>query len=278
MSLVRVLIFALLGGLPCAGEWTTAQKEWALGTSAILTKLNGHRYDLLAGTDEPEKLAGIKSILENTWGIHARQDLTETIHDLLEDASTRNKIAWNYPRVVSLARWGHAVGHITEVEAWAVIMPTAQRLQHTFFSWQELGRAYVDARQLFFRDDVGVRRESEWLYRSILLDPASPWRKYAWDLDLGGDLVTASPAKSAELTLAVHPQGLMCVRLRVPDHIDAEDHAYEPYLRAIEKAVGCKPRITAAATIRKTGFWTLNAPTTTCCRVPRSSRGSASSR
>ena len=63
-------------------------------------------------------------------------------------------------------------------------------------------------------------------YRSILLDPASPWRKYPWDPYLGGDRVTANPAKSAELTLAVHPQGLMCVRVRAPDHIDAEDHAY----------------------------------------------------
>jgi hypothetical protein len=55
-----------------------------------------------------------------------------------------------------------------------------------------------------------------------------------------------NPAKSAELTLAVHPQGLMCVRVRVPDHLDAEDHAYEPYLKPIEKAVGCKPRGTDA--------------------------------
>jgi hypothetical protein len=125
-------------------------------------------------------------------------------------------------------------------------MPAAMRLQHTFFSWQELGRAYVDARRQFYGDDLGVRRESEWLYRSILLDPASPWRKYAWDMDLGGDPVTANPAKSGELTLAVHPQGLMCVRLRVPDRIEAEDHAYEPYLKAIEKTVGCKPRVTDA--------------------------------
>src|SRR5437868_7643328 len=109
-----------------------------------------------------------------------------------------------------------------------------------------MGRAFVDARRLFFHDELRIRRESEWLYRSILLDPASPWRKYGWDLDLGGGLVTSTPAKSAEPTLAVHPQGLLCVRLRVPDHIDAEDHAYEPYLAAIEKTVGCKPRITGS--------------------------------
>src|SRR5882672_242933 len=102
MSPVRALIIPLLFAVPCAAEWITAQKEWALGTSAILTKLNDHRYDLLAGTDEPEKLADIKSILEDVWGIHSRQDLQQTIDDLLEDAGTRNKIAWNYPRVVSL--------------------------------------------------------------------------------------------------------------------------------------------------------------------------------
>jgi hypothetical protein len=243
MFLVRVLIFASLFGLPCAAEWTTAQREWALGTSAVLTKVNAQRYDLLVGTDEPVKLVHVKSILENTWGIHSREDLLESIHDLLQDPGTRNGIAWNYPRVVSLARWGYAMGYISEAEAWAVIMPTAQRLQRAFFSWQELGRAYLDARQHFYGDELAIRRENEWVYRAILLDPTSPWRKYAWDLDLGGDPVTARPGKSAELTLAVHPQGLMCVRLRIPDHLDAEDHAYEPYLKAIENAVGCKPRI-----------------------------------
>ncbi len=45
-----VLIATLLLAVPCAAEWTTAQKEWALGTSAILARVNGHRYDLLAGT------------------------------------------------------------------------------------------------------------------------------------------------------------------------------------------------------------------------------------
>jgi len=241
-----VLIATILLAVPCSADWTTAQKEWALGTSAILAKVNGHRYDLLAGTDEPEKLARIKSILEETWGSHSRQDLVKTIRELLDDAESRNKIAWNYPRAVSLGRWGYAVGHITEDEAWDTIMRAALRLQHTFSSWQELGHAYVDARLMFYGNEIAIRRESEWVYSSILLDPASPWRKYAWDLDLGGDLVSANPAKSAELTLAVHPQGLMCVRVRVPDRLDAEDHAYEPYLNAIEKAVGCKPRVTDA--------------------------------
>jgi hypothetical protein len=152
-------------------------------------------------------------------------------------------VPWNYPRVVSLARWGYAVGQITEKEAWAVIMPTAQTLQRSFSSWQEMGRAYLDARGLFFRNDLASRRENEWVYRAILMDPASPWRKYAWNLDLGGGPVSAAPAKSAELTLAVHPQGLMCARVRVPDHLDLEDHSYEPYLTALEKTVGCKPRL-----------------------------------
>src|SRR4051794_11505124 len=88
MSLGRILIIGLSCWLPCAGEWTSAQKEWALGTSAFLTKLNGHRYDLLAGIDDPEKLQGIKSILEAPWGIHSRQDLIETIDDLLGDVGT----------------------------------------------------------------------------------------------------------------------------------------------------------------------------------------------
>ncbi len=244
MFSLRVVIFTLLFGIPSVADWTAEQKEWALGTSAVLAKVYDERYDLLAGTDNPGQLARTKWILENTWHIKSREDLVQIIQDLRQDDSTTDKIAWNYPRVVSLSRWGYAVGYLTETEAWAIIMPTAGRIQHTFSSWQELGHAYVDARRVFWDDEPGVRRQTEWIYRSILLDPTSPWRKYAWDLDLGGETVSTKPAKSAELTMAVHPQGLMCVRLRVPDHVDG--HSYEPYLQGIEKAVGCKPRVTGA--------------------------------
>ena len=249
----KFLAFGLLCIIPCAAaDWTTAQKEWALGTSSVLTRGNNDRDDLLAGADDARGLAGIEHVLGNIWDIHSRQDLGVTMYRLFTDAATKDKIAWNYPRVVSLARWGYAVGYINEAEAWAVIMPTAMKLQHTFSSWQEMGRAYVEARVRF---DPELRRKSEWLYRSILMDPSSPWRKYAWDLDLGGDSVATKRAKSAELTVAAHPQGLMCVRVRVPDHIDAGDRAFEPYLKAIAKTVGCEPHVTRTQYDSKD--WTL---------------------
>jgi hypothetical protein len=34
--------------------------------------------------------------------------------------------------------------------------------------------------------------------------------------------------------------------VRIPDHLDSANLAYEPYLQAIEKTVGCKPRVKSA--------------------------------
>jgi hypothetical protein len=218
--------------------------------------VNDQRYDLLAGTDEPRKLAQIETLLRDTWNVHSREDLTRVILDLALDNGSREAVAWNYPRAVIVARWGYAMGYLSEAEAWTVIMPAAQRLQQTFSSWHELGRSYLTARQVFWGGGVALQRENEAVYRSILMDPASPWRKYPWNLDLGGGPVKVTPAKSAELILAVHAHGLMCARVRVPDHLDAQDLSYEPYLTAIGKAVGCKPRVTAGSYTSKD--WVLD--------------------
>jgi hypothetical protein len=51
MTPLRVLAAGLVLMLPCAAEWTQAQKEWALGTAAVLAQVNGDRYDLLGGAD-----------------------------------------------------------------------------------------------------------------------------------------------------------------------------------------------------------------------------------
>ena len=253
---VRQILLAACCGITCLAQWTPAQKEWALGTSAVLTKVNDERYDLLAGADDPQKIAYISDLLVNTWGIHSRDELTRQIVDLAWDNKSTEAIAWNYPRAVMLARWGHAVGYLNADEAWTVIMPAAQAIQRAFPSWQEMGRAYIRAREAFWGEGVALHRRNEYVYRTILMDPASPWRKYPWNFDLGNEHIRSIPAKSAELILAVHSQGLMCVRLRIPDHLDSRSLAYEPYLQAIEKTVGCKPRVKSTAYNSKD--WTLD--------------------
>ena len=111
---------------------------------AVLTRVAPICADLLAGTDDPHQLAHISDLLVNTWGIHSRDELERQIIDLALDRNTAAAVAWNYPRAVMLARWGHAVGYFDEDEAWSVIMPAAIVVQRSFSSWRENGpRVYA---------------------------------------------------------------------------------------------------------------------------------------
>ena len=46
------LCFLLFLTLTCHAEWTPDQKQWALGTSGILTKMANSRLDILFGTEQ----------------------------------------------------------------------------------------------------------------------------------------------------------------------------------------------------------------------------------
>src|ERR1700730_526927 len=134
----RILSAILCCAFPCAAEWTQAQKGWGLRTGAMLSQMSGDRYDLLGGAERTEGVAQKdRNILADSWGIRSRADLLRTIPELLQAASDRRKIGWNYPRAVHLARWGYAAGYLQEQEAWNLIMPAAGSLQQTFSSWQE---------------------------------------------------------------------------------------------------------------------------------------------
>jgi hypothetical protein len=65
------------------------------------------------------------------------------------------------------------------------------------------------------------------------------------------------------LTIAAHPQGLICVKVTVPGH-RSDDASYE---RAIEDAVGCRPKVTGIN--RDHGTWILN----TECFQPKTLHG-----
>jgi hypothetical protein len=255
--------------LPLAGPWTTAQREWALGTSALLSQMNEDRFDRLAGADNAADVAPRDhDFLVRIWGISSPEQLIQKIDSLLADNADRTRIGWNYPRAVNLARWGYAVGFLREEEAWAIIMPAAQHLQQTFASWQEMGQAYLDARRMWYSNRPEARREAEYAYRVVVLNPESPWRKYPWNLDLGGNKnIQMIVEKTAWVTIAPHQEGLICVQLGVPDHTDDADHTDGLYVTAIAKAVGCKPRITGSRHARQD--WVID----TECEVKDAVRG-----
>jgi hypothetical protein len=253
MTPLRVLAAGLVLMLPCAAEWTQAQKEWALGTAAVLAQVNGDRYDLLGGAEPVSRVeAQDQEKLARSWGIHSHTELLETIHELVDGKAGRAEVAWNYPRAVNLVRWGYASGYVTEPEAWTLIMPLAQRMQHTFSSWHELGQAYVTARDAFYDDSVGNQRQGEYAYRVLMMDGDSPWRKYPWNLDLGGgQRATPGMDNAAMLMITPHPRGLICARFITPDTL-----AKPSFVTATEEAIGCRPRVTSER--RDKGNWVID--------------------
>ena len=237
----RILLAAICLALPALSQ-TQAQREWALGAGALLAQMNGERLDLLGGAEDTSKVAETRRRqLFDSWEVRSQTDLPSLVQALLRDDPDPMRICWNYARLINVARWASAAGYLDENEAWAIILPAAERLQKTFASWQELGQAYLDARARWFERRIVYRRQAEYAYRVLLTNQHSPWRKYPWNLDLGnGYHAPPSVDKTAWLELAAHPEGLMCVRVTVPDHRDAVQ-----YEDAIETAVGCRPHITS---------------------------------
>ena len=237
----RILLAAICFTLPIAARSTQAQKEWFLGAGAMVAQIDGDRLDILGGAENiAEVAAARRQLLLAAWEIRSRQDLCEEIEKLLKDDRDPARIGWNFPRVINLARLGYAAGYLQEDEAWGYIAPAAERIQKTFSSWQEVGQVYLKTRAAWYSNYVSDRRQAEWAYRVLVNDQNSPWRKYPWNLDLGNGY-RAPPGidKTAWLDLAAHPEGLMCVRITVPDHRSEVE-----YEDAIQAAVGCRPHIT----------------------------------
>jgi hypothetical protein len=185
----------------------TAAKLQALATSALLTEVNGEEHASLTG-GKGRKQAG--RTLAEFWGVTSRDELLKTLAWLRDEghlaeylrlrvgepvsgadshraawarahpASEADLLAWDLTRLVSVARWGFAAALITRVEAWAHILPAAERLLAAFPSWRALGEAQLRGRG-YWRE----RGEADAPFRSALerlCDPAnqkSPWRR-AW--------------------------------------------------------------------------------------------------
>ena len=133
--------------------------------------LSGERYrEVVARAQQNEELSHRMQIVKQHYGALGRKSL----------------LGWDYARYVFLCRWGYFVGYLTEEEAWDRIMPVAGMLQRTFESWKDLGENYLVGREFWSlaqtKRDGDLYRES---YQRLLTDPASPWNRYPWNLDLG---------------------------------------------------------------------------------------------
>jgi Protein of unknown function (DUF1266) len=252
----RPLGLMLLCLLPCAAQqkWTAAQQEWSLAASGVLAVMNGYAYvpyTHLANT--PPHPDVTKLILASQWGVHSRPGLLNKIAEL-RSTKQASQVGWNYPRIIHLARLGREAGYLREHEAWDIIVPAAQRIQAAFSSWQELGEACLTG---WSSSHTAESRRAEQSYRWLVMDRQGPWRRLAWDQDLGaGKPVLPSSEKTAEVIVQPHPSGLTCVRLRLQEPV--ADSSVVP---AISRMIGCDARVTGEGIDIGSykGDWVVNA-------------------
>lgn len=168
-------------------------KWWGISTREALfdilnwIKTAGHRRDFNFLKEKlsilpPEEICRVKKHYSNNSNALNK---IEIVLKYQKGLGAKSIIAWDYARYVSLCGWGYIVGFITEKEAWELLMPVGQLLQKTFNSWEDLGVNYIIGRQFWSKiqtDKQGKIVEN--IYKNLLTDPHSPWKRLNWDLDL----------------------------------------------------------------------------------------------
>lgn len=101
--------------------------------------------------------------------------------------------AWDYGRVINIARWSYALGYITEPEAWSYIMEAATRMQQLYPSWEAMSQAYITGRHMW-GGDQDSKEMTEIIHRRLLTHEKSPWRTIPWHTPLTGEVGRAEIA------------------------------------------------------------------------------------
>lgn len=100
----------------------------------------------------------------------------------------KSLLGWDYSRYIALCGWGYVAGYLDENEAWEKIMPVARMLQRIFDSWEDVGQNYLIGRQFWSLNETAHGgTEMQRAYEKLCTDPASPWRRYPWEMYMGGE-------------------------------------------------------------------------------------------
>jgi hypothetical protein len=88
-------------------------------------------------------------------------------------------VAWDFARLINVARFGFTAGYLPEAEAWEVILKAAKELAIEYASWEELSDNYLLGFS-YWQDgaepDQFLAEAANWLKT----DPASPWQMLPW--------------------------------------------------------------------------------------------------
>lgn len=178
----------------------TKEQLYLLAMNALLTEANDQLHDTLYGESDAEQAKEIAAnTLEEFWEITDKNSLMEIINWLHSGGHRMNFTtdiadgtisdpeewpehidAWDFCRVMSLARWGAAAGYITDEEAWTQMRISANYLETKFSSFKELGENYIHGYEYWFDEAVNddIDEAFDWLLDEE--NKESPWINIEW--------------------------------------------------------------------------------------------------
>jgi hypothetical protein len=141
---------------------------------AIYREYPRERWDgaLDAAGGDPDELRELLERLDADWpkleaaGLARRTDLQRSV------------AAWDYSRVVSLARAAYDAGFISDAQAWQAIEQAAAAAREDNHSWPEFVASYLIGRTLWGGDE-SIEHFVDVCGR-MFADAASPWRTVPW--------------------------------------------------------------------------------------------------
>ena len=94
------------------------------------------------------------------------------------ELATINPAAWDFGRLVNVARWCLACGYINEDTAWKYIMHAKDEAARIYANWTDFARAYITGRAIWGGDSVALDDMMD-IADGLLKDETSPWRLVA---------------------------------------------------------------------------------------------------
>lgn len=165
---------------------TTLDEYWGIkDTSTAIESLDwlvqeGHRIDgnefltvLKKGEESQyEDMDNVKNLYDACNKMLTDIGISE---DTLKNVKTIG--AWDYDRIVNVARWSYSAGYITEEQAWSYIQKAREMAKTEFNSWDEYFVSNVYGRSISYDGDPAELKETGEL---LLNGDKSIWKDIAF--------------------------------------------------------------------------------------------------
>ncbi|UOQ71790.1 DUF1266 domain-containing protein [Hymenobacter cellulosilyticus] len=179
----------------------------ALATGAILFFYGDNPIRILPQL-KPEELVERKAATAQWWGIYDTDDALEVLQSLrqeghrhkfqgqlkreslqwynrfaanpfLKSRAVTNVGAWDYARLVNVARWCYDYGYLSWEQAWPFIDAGTRLALRDYDSWDSFAAGFVAGRLMWDVDNDSHGDIAE-IARYLLESRVSPWRDIPW--------------------------------------------------------------------------------------------------